>query len=119
MLANHLLPPIPVLIEGRVESWMKSVLLEMQRTNRYISKHAIHKYGTEKDMSRPDWIMSYQGMVALVASQVWWTAEVEEVFRKLRNGERRAMIEYLTQQNRQIDDLVVKGKADAIANINR
>lgn len=83
----------------------------MQRTNRYITKHAIHKYGKNRNISRPDWIMSYQGMVTLAAGQVWWTAEVEEVFRKLRNGQRRAMIEYLTQQNRQIDDLVVKGKA--------
>lgn len=30
--------------EGRVEDWMTSVLLEMRRTNRLITKEAIFKY---------------------------------------------------------------------------
>lgn len=82
---------------------------EMHRTNRFITKEAIYKYGKEREMSRPDWIMQYQGMISLAAGQIWWTAEVEEVFKKLKDGQRRAMIEYLMQQNQQIDDLVVKG----------
>lgn len=59
---------------------------------------------------RPDWIMLYQGMVCLAANQVWWTAEVEEVFFKVKKGNKRAMKEYLEAQNRQLDDLVVKGE---------
>lgn len=62
-------------------------------------------------ISRPDWIMLYQGMVCLAANQVWWTAEVEEVFAKVRHGNKRAMKEYLQEQNRQLDELVLKGKA--------
>lgn len=54
--------------------------------------------------------MLYQGMVCLAANQVWWTAEVEEVFAKVKKGNKRAMKEYLEAQNRQLDDLVVKGK---------
>lgn len=89
---------------------MKSILTEMHKTNRFITKEAVYRYGIERDTIRPDWIMSYQGMICLAAGQIWWTAEVEEIFRKLRDGNRRAMIEYLVQQNQQIDDLVVKGK---------
>lgn len=48
-------------------------------------------------------------MVCLAANQVWWTAEVEEVFARVKKGNKRAMKEYLEAQNRQLDDLVVKG----------
>lgn len=55
--------------------------------------------------------MQYQGMICLAANQVWWTAEVEEVFARVRRGNKRAMKEYLQEQNRQLDELVLKGKA--------
>jgi dynein heavy chain, axonemal len=50
------------------------------------------------------------GMICLAANQVWWTAEVEEVFDKIKRGDKRAMKKYLIQQNKQIDELVLKGK---------
>ena len=37
----------PVAAEGRVEDWMTSVLNEMRRTNRLITKEAIFKYGSD------------------------------------------------------------------------
>lgn len=60
--------------------------------------------------------MVYQGMVCLAANQVWWTAEVEEVFAKVKKGNKRAMKEYLEVQNKQLDDLVVKGKHEGFLN---
>lgn len=56
--------------------------------------------------------MLYQGMVCLAGNQTWWTAEVEEVFRKIKQGNKRAMKEYLESQNRQLDDLVNKVRSD-------
>ncbi|XP_055585529.1 dynein axonemal heavy chain 10-like [Uranotaenia lowii] len=103
-------------VKGRVESWMTDVLQEMRATNRYISKKAIFDYGKERERTRPDWIMLYQGMVCLAANQVWWTAEVEEVFAKVKKGNKRAMKEYLEAQNRQLDDLVVKVRAELSPN---
>lgn len=88
---------------------MNLVLLEMRKTNRYISKKSVYDYGTNRERSRPDWILLYQGMCCLVANQIWWTAEVEEVFLKVKNGNKRAMKEYLVAQNKQIDDLILKG----------
>lgn len=56
--------------------------------------------------------MLYQGMVCLAGNQTWWTAEVEEVFRKIKQGNKRAMKEYLESQNRQLDDLVNKVRSE-------
>ena len=47
-------------------------------------------------------------MVCLAGNQVWWTWEVEDVFRKVKQGSKQAMKEYAKKQHRQIDDLVVK-----------
>lgn len=81
----------------------------MRRSNRFITKRAIFEYGKERERLRPDWIMMFQGMICLASNQVWWTAEVEEVFYKISKGNKRAMKEFLAEQNKQIDDLVLKG----------
>ncbi|MBZ3878788.1 Dynein heavy chain 10, axonemal [Sciurus carolinensis] len=92
--------------EGRVEDWMTAVLNEMRRTNRLITKEAIFRYC--EDRSRVDWMLLYQGMVVLAASQVWWTWEVEDVFRKVQEGEKQAMKNYGRKMHRQIDELVTR-----------
>ncbi|KAF0872101.1 DYH10 protein, partial [Crocuta crocuta] len=92
--------------EGRVEDWMTAVLNEMRRTNRLITKEAIFRYC--EDRSRVDWMLLYQGMVVLAASQVWWTWEVEDVFRKVQKGEKQAMKDYGKKMHKQIDELVTR-----------
>lgn len=57
---------------------------------------------------RVDWMLLYQGMVVLAASQVWWTWEVEDVFRKVQQGEKQAMKNYGQKMHRQIDELVTR-----------
>lgn len=105
-----------ILIKGRVEVWMNTVLDEMRITNRQITKKSIFDYGKEKERPRTEWIMMYQGMICLAANQVWWTSEVEEVFKKIAKGNKRAMKEFLEAQNRQIDDLVRKVREDLTPN---
>eukprot|EP00069_Balaena_mysticetus_P013367 bmy_01484T0 len=92
--------------EGRVEDWMTAILNEMRRTNRLITKEAIFRYC--EDRTRVDWMLLYQGMVVLAASQVWWTWEVEDVFRKVQQGEKQAMKNYGRKMHRQIDKLVTR-----------
>ncbi|XP_033076049.1 dynein heavy chain 10, axonemal [Trachypithecus francoisi] len=92
--------------EGRVEDWMTAVLNEMRRTNRLITKEAIFRYC--EDRSRVDWMLLYQGVVVLAASQVWWTWEVEDVFHKVQKGEKQAMKNYGRKMHRQIDELVTR-----------
>lgn len=103
-------------IQGRVEHWMNLVVNEMRKSNRFLSKKAIFDYGKIKDITRPEWILRYPGMICLAANQVWWTSEVEEVFVKIKNGNKRAMKEYLEKQNKQIDDLVKKVRENLTSN---
>ncbi|KAM4891097.1 dynein axonemal heavy chain 10 [Sylvia borin] len=91
---------------GRVENWMTVVLEEMRRTNRRLTKEAIFRYC--EDRSRVDWMLLFQGMMVLAANQVWWTWEVEDVFRKVKMGEKQAMKFYAKKMHRQIDDLVTR-----------
>ncbi|XP_039416979.1 dynein heavy chain 10, axonemal isoform X2 [Corvus cornix cornix] len=91
---------------GRVENWMTAVLEEMRRTNRRLTKEAIFRYC--EDRSRVDWMLLFQGMMVLAANQVWWTWEVEDVFRKVKKGEKQAMKLYAKKMHRQIDDLVTR-----------
>ncbi|CAM9556184.1 unnamed protein product [Bubo scandiacus] len=95
-----------VAAEGRVESWMTAVLEEMRRTNRLLTKEAIFRYC--EDRSRVDWMLLYQGMMVLAANQVWWTWEVEDVFQKMKKGEKQAMKLYAKKMHKQIDDLVTR-----------
>ncbi|KAM6964967.1 dynein axonemal heavy chain 10 [Aplochiton taeniatus] len=92
--------------EGRVEEWMTGVLLEMRRTNRLITKEAIFRYC--EDRGRIDWMLLYQGMVVLAGNQVWWTWEVEDVFTKVKKGEKQALKVYAKKMHLQIDELVTR-----------
>ncbi|CAL8247788.1 unnamed protein product [Merluccius merluccius] len=96
----------PVAAEGRVEDWMTGVLLEMRRTNHLITKEAIFHYG--EDRSRVDWMLLYQGMVVLAGNQVWWTWEVEDVFNRVKKGEKQALKKYGKKMHQQIDELVTR-----------
>ncbi|KAK2902109.1 hypothetical protein Q8A73_011855 [Channa argus] len=96
----------PISVEGKVEEWMMGVLLEMRRTNRLITKEAIFRYC--EDRSRVDWMLLYQGMVVLAANQVWWTWEVEDVFKNMKKGEKHALRNYAKKMHQQIDELVTR-----------
>ncbi|KAL7391500.1 hypothetical protein ABVT39_010104 [Epinephelus coioides] len=96
--------PIPV--EGKVEEWMTGILQEMRKTNRLITKEAIFRYC--EDMNRMDWMLLYQGMVVLAATQVWWTWEVEDVFKNVKKGEKHALKNYAKKMHQQIDELVTR-----------
>ncbi|XP_036382121.1 dynein heavy chain 10, axonemal [Megalops cyprinoides] len=96
--------PIPA--DGRVEDWMTGVLQEMRKTNRLITKEAIYSYC--EDRSRVDWMLLYQGMVVLAGNQVWWTWEVEDVFNKIKKGEKQALKNYAKKMHEQIDELVTR-----------
>ncbi|KAJ3018931.1 Dynein heavy chain 10, axonemal [Thoreauomyces humboldtii] len=100
-------------VEGRVEEWMGAVENEMKKSNRTIHKEAIFYY---PDMERLEWITAYPGMVALAGSQVWWTWEVEDVFHKIKAGNKLAMKAYSKKLGDQLDQLVVKVRSDLSPN---
>ncbi len=61
-----------------------------------------------------EWMYDYQGMVILASNQVWWTWEVEDVFRKVKKGDKIAMKNYAKRLHAQIDDLVVQVRRSTI-----
>ena len=56
---------------------------------------------------RVDWMMSYIGMVCLAGNQIWWTWEVEDVFKKVAKGNKQGMKDYAKKLHGQIDELAV------------
>ncbi|KAJ3134855.1 Dynein heavy chain 10, axonemal [Physocladia obscura] len=103
-------------VEGRVEEWMAAVELEMKRTNRTMHKEAVFYYAS---MERTKWLYTYQGMVGLAGAQVWWTFEVEDVFRKIKNGNKLAMKKYAKTLVEQLEQLVVAVRSDLSTNDRR
>ena len=73
----------PVAAEGPVEEWMLNVEHEMQKTLYQIMKEAVIAYPKN---ARTNWIMQYIGMCVLMVSQIWWTYEVEDGFRQVRQA---------------------------------
>lgn len=55
---------------------------------------------------RVDWMLLYQGMVVLAANQVWWTWELEDVFKNVKKGKKHALKNYAEKMHKQIDELV-------------
>lgn len=53
-------------------------------------------------------MLQYQGMVVLAVTQIWWTWEVEDVFHKVKKGDKLGMKKYGTIMHKQIDNLVTK-----------
>lgn len=53
-------------------------------------------------------MLDFQGMMILAADQIWWTAEVENVFVKISQGEMRAMKDVrLLPKSRQTSGTIV------------
>ena len=96
----------PIAAEGRVEDWMTSVLNEMRRTNRLLTKESVYYYCHE--IKRIDWMNQYQGMIVLAGNQVWWTWEVEDVFTKVKKGDKLGMKNYSIKMHAQISELVTR-----------
>jgi dynein heavy chain len=92
----------PVSTDTTVEAWMLAVQTEMRDSIRSIMKEAVFYYPSQP---RSAWLFAQMGMVALAGSQIWWTWQVEDTFRKVRDGNKRGMKilnQTLTDQLREI-----------------
>ncbi|XP_020287480.1 dynein heavy chain 10, axonemal isoform X2 [Pseudomyrmex gracilis] len=108
----------PVATEDNVEIWMGLALEEMKKSNRYLTKKAVYDYGKVR-RPRTRWLLEFQGMMIITANQIWWTAEVENVFDKISRGNKRAMKEYLQQLNTQLDEVVTLMGGPALTSNDR
>lgn len=60
----------------------------MQTTLHRKTKEAVFNYHNKE---RIPWILENIGMIAIVGGQIWWTWRVEDVFRKVREGDKHGM----------------------------
>jgi dynein heavy chain len=93
----------PVAAEGPVETWMLQIESEMRKTLRLIMKEGVFQY---PKMDRVKFVSDFLGMIAVTTNQVWWTFEVEDAFRKVRQGNKHAMKQLLAKLSQQLNDLV-------------
>lgn len=93
----------PSNVEGPVETWMTLAEEEMKKSLRVITKEGTFNYA---NLERAEWLKGVMGMVSLVGSQIWWTWEVEDVFRRVAGGNKYAMKDLEAKLTRQLNDLV-------------
>jgi hypothetical protein len=54
---------------------------------------------------RTSWIHENLGMVTLAGSQIWWTWETEDVFRRVHDGQKHAMKDFAAKLTGQLSEL--------------
>ena len=94
-----------------VEVWMTKVENAMRTTLKEMCKKGIRRYANAT--SRTNWILEELGMVALVGSQIWWTWEVIDVFRRVKNGQDKMAMKLLSDKlTLQLADLTKLVRSD-------
>ena len=102
--------------EGAVEDWMNRVDDEMKRTLHIITKKAVFHYAKE---DRKKWILEQLGMVTLSGTQIWWTFSVEDVFRRVKEGDKHAMKNELAKQSDDLNDLIELVRSDITEEVRK
>jgi dynein heavy chain len=93
------------IVEGPVETWMTGVDEEMHSSLWTICKKGVFEYAK---MDRLAWVEQELGMVTCCGSQTWWTWQVEDVFRKVRTGDKYAMQAFAVEQTDQLNTMVAR-----------
>jgi len=96
-------------VEGAVETWMLAVAGEMKVSLHQIMKEAVFYYPKNE---RLRWMDDSLGMCCQTGIKVWWTWEIEDVFRRVRLGDKNAMKEYGHKLKDEVNDLVRKVRTD-------
>jgi len=102
--------------EGQVEGWLNLVEQEMYSSLRRITKEAIYHYAKKE---RTKWVIDNIGMTVIVATQVWWTWKVEDVFNKVKKGDKYAMKNEEKKQTFDLNDLITMIRQPGLVKVNR
>ena len=92
------------LTDGAVETWLSGIEAEMVETLRRQMKVATFHY---PKMDRVEWLKKELGMVVNTGAQIWWTFEVNDVFDKVRKGDKMGMKKFATKCHAQLNGLIV------------
>lgn len=90
-------------LSGQVEVWLNRLLDMQANTVLYWLAEAVQAY---EEKPREQWILDFPGQVALTASQIWWTSEVNVTFSRLEEGFENALKDYYKKQVGQLNNLI-------------
>jgi dynein heavy chain len=88
----------------------------MKKTLHTIVKKQVYYYAKE---DRMEWIKKQIGMVALVGTQIWWTFSVEDVFNRVKGGDKHAMKNELAKETSDLNDLIAMVRTDLDSNTRK
>uniref|UniRef100_A0A3Q3ETL8 Dynein axonemal heavy chain 11 n=1 Tax=Labrus bergylta TaxID=56723 RepID=A0A3Q3ETL8_9LABR len=80
---------------GPVEAWLTGLEETMQECVRGHLSDAVSVY---EDRPREQWILDFPAQVALTGSQIWWSNDMELVFKRLEEGFEYALKDYNKKQ---------------------
>ncbi|KAK7886266.1 hypothetical protein WMY93_025887 [Mugilogobius chulae] len=88
---------------GPVEVWLSSLETSMRES---VRAHLSDAVGTYEDKSREQWILELPAQVALTGSQIWWSNDMEHVFKRLEEGFESSLKDYNKKQIVQLNALI-------------
>ncbi|XP_034410206.1 dynein heavy chain 11, axonemal [Cyclopterus lumpus] len=88
---------------GPVEAWLSCLEESMKECVRGHLSEAVSVY---EDKPREQWILDFPAQVALIGSQIWWSNDMELVFKRLEEGFETALKEYHKKQISQLNLLI-------------
>lgn len=94
---------------GAVENWLARLVQRMRETLKEILSRAKDTADHWDDYERPrhKWLFDYPAQIALAASQIIWTEEVNTHFESFQDGNEQAMKEYAkTTLDNRLRDLI-------------
>lgn len=83
------------MITCQVETWLSGLEESMKECVRGHLSEAVSVY---EDKPREQWILDFPAQVALIGSQIWWSNDMELVFKRLEEGFETALKEYNKKQ---------------------
>lgn len=89
---------------GKVECWLNDVTQAMRQTLRALFGRAVVDYETRV---RELWVCDWPAQVALVITQIWWSIDVNEAFRRQGEGYEHALKDLQRKQVQQLNALIV------------
>ncbi|XP_061771898.1 dynein axonemal heavy chain 11 [Nerophis ophidion] len=88
---------------GVVEAWLTCLEKSMRESVRGRLYEAVSVY---EERPREQWILDFPAQVALTASQIWWSNDVELVFKRMEEGFESALKDYNKKQIAQLNMLI-------------
>uniref|UniRef100_UPI0037E727D7 dynein axonemal heavy chain 11 n=1 Tax=Semicossyphus pulcher TaxID=241346 RepID=UPI0037E727D7 len=88
---------------GPVEAWLTCLEETMRECVRGHLSEAVSVY---EDRPREQWILDFPAQVALTGSQIWWSNDMELVFKRLEEGFESALKDYNKKQISQLNLLI-------------